>query len=232
MKIGISYETVGEMLELCRQLREGRLDRGRLEALLDHPDYQLEFARYEGRVSREEFMEFFTNFFQLNYEDIMNDDFKVHYENYQYLFANLDLYQEEYDKLKAYKVEDFNHQAEIALRGLPDGLELGNLKMVFTISIGMSFGWVWGNCSHFDVIQLIKTFGVEEFLSAVAHEIHHIGTEKLYEKIDIDNLPLEEMFYLYFSGEGLAVKYCNNAEGHLSRPLYPGKTNVGLDDFT
>lgn len=232
MKIEVSYETVGEMLQLCRQLKEGVLDRDRLESLLDHEDYQLEFARYQGRVSREEFIEFFINFFDLNYQEITNDDFKSHYENYQYLFANLDLYERECQKLEQYTKEDFALQAEIAMKGLPEDVSLPELKFVFTISIGMSFGWVYGNCSHFDVIQLVKEFGVEDFKSAVAHEIHHIGMNKFYEQIDLEGLSLEELFYLYFSGEGLAVKYCNNAEGHLSKPIYKGETNVGLDDFT
>lgn len=37
---------------------------------------------------------------------------------------------------------------------------------------------------------------------------------------------------MYFSGEGLAVKYCNNAEGVLSKSIYQSANNIGLDDFT
>jgi hypothetical protein len=40
------------------------------------------------------------------------------------------------------------------------------------------------------------------------------------------------MVYLYFSGEGLAVKYCNNAERVLSKSIYSGCKNIGLYSFS
>jgi uncharacterized protein YjbK len=65
------------MLELSRQVRDGRLDVERLGRALDHPDYQIEFERYSGRVSREEFIDFFSNFFSVDYEKILNRDLKA-----------------------------------------------------------------------------------------------------------------------------------------------------------
>ncbi len=233
MNINVRYETVYEMLELCKQLKEDRLDLKRLEKLLEHEDYQVEFARYKGRVSKEEFIDFFSNFFKLNYDEITNDDFKAHYQNYTYLFENLELYEKECEKLKDYTEEMFIEQTKKALLGLPKGFEYGDLNFIFTISIGMSFGWVHENNSHFDVIQLIKMNTLEGFKSSLAHEIHHIAMNRIFDDVlDFEKISPEELFYVYFSGEGLAVKYCNNAEGNLSKSIYDEQKNIGLDEYT
>ena len=38
--------------------------------------------------------------------------------------------------------------------------------------------------------------------------------------MDFNKLSLEEFFYICFAGEGLAGKYCNNASGIMSKPIY------------
>ncbi|MTI47463.1 DUF5700 domain-containing putative Zn-dependent protease [Sporosalibacterium faouarense] len=232
MKINIRFDTIDEMLNLCRQVKEGKLEISRLEKLLDHDDYQVEFQRYKGRVSRKEFINFFSNFPNLEYEEITNKDFKVHYDHFKYLFDNLDLYEKECKKLKDFSEEMFMEQTNHALKGLPENVNLHELNFIFTISIGMSYGWVYENNSHYDFIQMIKNSSVEEFKACLAHEIHHIGMNSIFDNSKIANFSPEELFYLYFAGEGLAVKYCNNAQGKLSNSIYDGEKNIGLDSFT
>ena len=137
-----------------------------------------------------------------------------------------------------FSITTLEEQKRIAQIGLPDDLDLGNITFLFTIGVGMSFGWPYcdeklGNFIHFDFIQLFKQFSIEEIHSFIAHEIHHIGVNSLHDNLDIGTLSLEEIFYLLFSGEGLAVKYCNNAEGTLSKRYDPNTApNLGLDPFS
>jgi hypothetical protein len=115
---------------------------------------------------------------------------------------------------------------------LPDDINLPHLNFVFTIGIGQSFGYAYNNGMHFDFLQLMRERSMDEFCSTISHEVHHVGISLLHDKIDLNSISLEALFYLYFSGEGLAVKYCNNAEGVLSKSIYKGPKNIGLDNFT
>ena len=44
---------------------------------------------------------------------------------------------------------------------------------------------------------------------------------------------IEGYFVQFFASEGLAVKFINNAQGVISKPLYPyQEKNIDLDDYT
>lgn len=232
MKINISFETIDEILELSRQVKNGSLDMERLNKVLDHPDYQVEFERYRGRVAREEFVDFFSNFFSIDYEKITNEDLKARYEAMKYFFDNLDNYIIECNKIKKFSKEIFEKQAEIAKRGLPDDFKFEEVSFIFNLGIGMSFGYPYKDYTVYDIVYLVKNESFESFLSILAHEIHHVGINHLESTLDIDKLSIEEMFYLYLSGEGLAVKYCNNCEGNMTKKIYDSKPNLGMDSFT
>ncbi|QTA37535.1 hypothetical protein JYK00_07310 [Thermosipho ferrireducens] len=232
MDFKIRYSTVKPMLELCQKLKDGKLEREELNGLLSHEDYEIEFERYEGRVSKNEFIEYFLNLMDLTEKDICNEDLKIHHKYYKDLLDNLEFYVEKNNELSRLTPELFKEQIEIALRGLPDDINLPDLNFIFTIGIGQSFGYVHKNNMHFDFLQLVKNMSIDDFCASIAHEVHHVGMNLIYENIDINTISLEELFYLYFSGEGLAVKYCNNAEGVLSKSIYDGPKNVGLDSFT
>ncbi|QEE15604.1 DUF5700 domain-containing putative Zn-dependent protease [Promethearchaeum syntrophicum] len=244
IKETISYEssTIERMISLCKQIKNGENKikiKEELDALLESPDYKIEFARYNGRVSKEDFRDYLLNFFSLNPEEIQNEDLKVRYEHFKYFFDNIELYISNIDKIhEIFSITTLEEQKKIAQIGLPEDLELGNITFLFTIGVGMSFGWPYcdeklGNFIHFDFIQLFKQFSIEEIHSFIAHEIHHIGVNQLHDKIDTASISLEQLFYLLFSGEGLAVKYCNNAEGILSKRFNSDITpNLGLDPFS
>ena len=233
MGIKIRCETINEMLGLCQQLKDNNLDIKRLEKLLDHPDYQLEFKRYREWLSKEEFIDFFINFNTSQKEYFTNKFIRSHYSNYKYLLDNLAEYKNKVKQIEAFEPEDFKREVDIALQGLPEDLEFGDdLEFVFTISIGSSFGWPYKNCSHYDVIQLFKDHTIDGFRSALAHELHHIGFLKWVNMNLVDEPTLEEQFFLNFAGEGLAVKYCNNAVGKLTTPLDKSNKNLGMDPFT
>jgi hypothetical protein len=232
MKVNISFDTIDEMLELSRQVRDGRLDMERLGRVLNHLDYQIEFERYNGRVSKEEFIDFFSNFFSIDYEKITNKDFKARYDNMKHLLDNIDYYITECNKIKQFSKDIFEKQAELAKRGLPDDLEFDEVSFIFNIGIGMSFGYPYKDYTVYDIVHLVRNETFESFLSVLSHEIHHVGINHLENTLDMDKLSIEGLFYLYFLGEGLAVKYCNNGEGNLTKRIYDSEPNLGMDSFT
>jgi len=233
MQFSINYSTILPMLQLCRKLKYGDLQEDELRQILRHEDYQFEFSRYKNRVSEEEFTNYFLNLPHLTEDAITNRDLKVHHNFYLYLLDNLDFFISKAQELPLYLTQDiFQEQINNALHWLPDGLILPDMKYVFTLGIGASGGYVFGNGSHYDFIQLIKYQSLDVFCSTLAHETHHVGFGVITKSIDIDSLPLEALFYWSFAGEGLAVKYCNNAEGVISKSIHEGAKNIGLDSFT
>lgn len=233
MTFSIRFSSIKNMIELCKRLNTKHVKKQDIENILKHEDYKFEFARYKGRVQEEEYTDYLLELTNLTEDRIKNIDLKIHHSYYIDLLNNLDLYTEKLKELeKSLTPELFEKQISIALKGLPDDITLPDLNFVFTIGIGQSFGYVYKNGMHFDFLQLVKDRSISEFCSTVSHEVHHVGMNIIHEQIDMNTISLESLFYLYFSGEGLAVKYCNNAEGVLSKGIYNGLKNIGLDSFT
>ena len=224
------------MVAFLENLSNGLFDDKQLELIMNHPDYEIEFLRYNKRVTKQKFKKYISKVLQLTEEQIEEEDLRVHHSCYLYFFKNIELYKKKILKLEQIFTPEFiNQQFYIAKNGLPDNLNIGDITIIFTFGIGMSFGYPYvketgENYIHFDVLQLIKDFSIDELKYQLAHEIHHIGVNQLHDAVDLSKISLEQLFLLYFSGEGLAVKYCNNAEGKLTKLIYPDKEpNLGLD---
>ncbi len=231
MKVNIRKDSVPVMIELMRSLKKGTLADDMLDELLDHPDYVMEFSRYNKGITREVFADYLKKFPALTENDISNINLRIHHKYYRDFYEDPDTYEKSLSLLD-FDSEALNEQAQIAKKGLPDDLKIEQVDLVFTIGIGPSFGYIHGNNIHFDFLQLVKEKSKAEFDASIAHEIHHVGFNALISEEAMRKLSLEELFYLYFSGEGLAVKYCNNAEGNLSKSIYPGPKNIGLDPYS
>lgn len=99
MQVNISYSTVTSMFELCKKHKEGKLNRNELEAMLDHKDYQVEIERYNnaagpgGKFSKEEYVEYFMNFFDLEESNIKPQMFRARYSQLKPFFDNIDVYE-------------------------------------------------------------------------------------------------------------------------------------------
>lgn len=232
MNIKIRHSTIYIMLDLFKSLLEGNDISSEINKLMEHEDYKVEFARYKGRVSKEEFIDYILNIQNITGEEITNEDLRIHHKYYKDLLDNIDFYSKKAEELNRFTTELFEQQIQVALKGLPDDIDLTDLNFIFTIGIGQSFGWVYEDNLHFDFLQLIKDKSNDDFSATISHEVHHVGINMLYKEIDFNSISLEELFYLYFSGEGLAVKYCNNAEGVLSKSINDGPKNIGLDSYS
>ncbi len=232
MQFKITYSSILPMLQLCKKQLNGTLEEDKLRQLLRHEDYQFEFSRYGKSITEDQFVDYFLRM-PCSTDEITNSALRSHHEDFLYLFNNLDYFFEKVELIPSILSRDiFQKQINFALQGLPSDLILPDMKYVFTIGIGGSYGYVHGNGSHYDFIQLMRNYDIESFHATIAHETHHVGFNAIQKCMDIDSLPLEALFFFCFAGEGLAVKYCNNAEGVISKAIYQGPKNIGLDSFS
>jgi|SRR5690554_1058190 len=230
----IEHSSIIPMLDNCQKLLRCCLTEDLLLRVLDHDTYNFEFSRYDGMISKAEYKEYFLNFPDIEEKSITNPGLKAHHIYYQHLFDNLELYKTRARELSS-KLEqvDFSRQIALARKGLPDELNMPVLRYHFSIGIGPSFGYVFKNGMHFDFLHIVRDDISPEILGAtIAHETHHVGMNVLFDNLNFEQLSLEEQFYLFFAGEGLAVKYCNNAQGVISCAINEGPTNIGLDHFS
>ncbi|MCB2291184.1 hypothetical protein LGK97_15750 [Clostridium sp. CS001] len=236
MKININYETAPRMFELCKKHKEGKLKRNELEALLDHKDYQVEFERYNnecgpnGKFSKKEYADFFMNFFDLEESNIKQKMLRNRYSQLKHFFDNIDIYEKKIDNIKNITEDDIRKALEYTHMGLPDDIRFDELNLIFSIGLGASGGWFYKNYSHFDLVKFLEE--IDSIPTVIAHECHHIGFNKMFENLDITEISPEEFLYLFIAGEGLAIKYCNNGEGVLTKKIYDDTANIGLDEFT
>jgi len=232
MSISISYSTISDMLNLIEKLSIKSLINKNLLELLMRKDYIMEFERYTNRISLDEFTKYFNSISILKESDIDNRDLRIHHKYICHALNNIDYYKEQLQQLNNIDNNMIDTQIKIALKGLPDYISIDGLNIVLTIGIGGSFGYIYKNNIHFDFLQLIKEVSISQFMASLSHEIHHYGIQQIVKSIDFSVMSLEDLFYFHFSGEGLAVKYCNNAEGILSKAIYDSKKNIGLDKYS
>lgn len=238
MEINIRYSTVPKMLELCRKHKEGKLQREELEELLEHEDYQLELERYNeeggprGGFSKDEFIEFYMNIFTLKQEDIKNVRLKARYASFISLFENLEHFEKQAELAMSINREHVLKALQYTYFGLPDDIRFDKLDIIISIGMGPSGGWYYKDSSQYDLISFFSDSNIDRMIHTIAHESHHIGMGRLYEALDTDKMAPEEYLYIFLSGEGLAVKYCNNADGILTKKIFNEETYLGYDEFT
>ena len=228
----IRLGSIQPMFELVQSLKHNNVTKNDVLAVLAHDDYDMEFKRYNGTITKEEFCDYFLRFPGLVEHDVKNPGLRAHHRYFRDLYDNLEWYQQRAAQLMSIGDDFFLKQIEVAQAGLPHDIDLSDVNFVFTIGIGQSFGYTHESSTHYDMLQLAKDHDIATFQSTIAHEVHHVGFKKIMQEINFDAITLEELFYIYFAGEGLAVKYCNNAEGVLSNALHPSVKNIGLDAYT
>ncbi|XCP84771.1 DUF5700 domain-containing putative Zn-dependent protease [Roseburia hominis] len=229
MKISVHKSSVFEVLQILRKKKAQEIDQAEVERVFSHEDYLFEFGRYQGRLSREEMIRYFLNFEYLKSGQIENEDLCQHHCFWLDFYFHVDEYE---DRICEF-LENFNDEQifaayEQARKGFPEGYTIPECKVVFTCGIGRSFGYPYQNGIHFDVLRLMKEQEImEDFQEIIAHELHHL----IYnQNIHIETEDIEGYFLQCFAGEGLAIKFTNNAQGLLSKKMYEDlSSNIGLD---
>lgn len=229
MNVLLCNTSIHAVLELLRKKKVQRLERTDVEELVTHPDYQFEFGRYGKRVSPTEFVDYFLNFEKLDLEDIQNYDLRNHHHCWLDLYENLDWFQKKNAEFfEKFDMEMMEEAYQIALAGFPQGYTVCGCKVIFTCGIGQSFGYPYENGIHFDMIQLFRDPDHQNFKYIISHELHHL---MFREHFKADCKQLENYFLQCFAGEGLAIKFTNNAQGVLSKKIHlDAPENLGLDE--
>jgi len=226
------------MMDAMRKLKRGELTRDELSAVLDHPDYLVEFLRYGQPdlpvcgITKSEYMEYLLNALTLTTDEIQNARLRMKHEDVLAFIQHIDEMDDSYLRLFELTDADIDRIQHNLETGLTQECldRLGDVTILLTISIGNSMGWPYENYIHFDVMQMNEMVKDKETLiSLISHEIHHIALSEFYAALETGLTPLEE-FLESFAYEGLAVKFNNNAQGLVSNALYPQETvNIGLD---
>ena len=241
-KIDFQMSSIPQMLIFLRDLKNGQADKSQISDIFNHPDYDFEFRRY--RIpSKEPLIDYFMQLNTIDESEIptlTEREFMLRYNHKHWLAAyeTPEHYQALYDRMKTLFTDETleNIYAQVR-RGLPANTDLSNIQAISTMSIGTSFGYVFDDAVHFDIMGFDK-YGIDldALPSIIAHEIHHIAMDR-WASTAIDSLTLEELFIFSFAQEGLAIKFCNNAEGIFSkaldstRPVMSGSINYLNERF-
>lgn len=216
------------MLEYVAGLASRPGDREMVRRILAHEDYQFELRRY-GISSVEHLIDYFSRLDTIPPEEIP-DLSGGHRRNHlrekhgQWLDCAGDpqKYEDRYERLKALFTDNFLADMQQRLTGMfPKGTEMiPDPAVVSTLSFGRSFGYPHEGALHLDLFGIDKYCTVEELPRIVLHEMHHLQMMKMAEGISGEQSLLDQ-YIRGFAWEGLAVKFCNNAEGVVSRRMEP-----------
>ena len=238
MKFHLKTTSILPMLDFLRKLKNNTADRNMLHEILNHPDYNFEFDRYEIK-SKDSVIDYIMRLGSVSEMDIpeldapRKDMLKHKHKKWLDAYQNPDYYEELYNKVKAVLSDEVLDEAcATAKRGLEKDMEIGDINAISTLSVGTSFGYVHQGAFHFDLLGIEEYGGLEMLPHMLSHEIHHIVLMKHVPPFS-NSLTLEEQFIQAFAYEGLAIKFCNNAKGVISKPIWDASpVNQGIDSFT
>ena len=230
MKINIQSQTVPAMVAWLKNARDrGVRDEKALRQLLNHPDYQVEFARYGEPnlpvcgIGYEEAVDFFLHFDGKKFE---NPRLDYKQEMCLAFYRDLDRRLEKIRMLQSITEQDLLLVQGLLENALPASAldAMLEITILLTVSIGNSMGWPYDHYVHFDVANLDAFQDKEEFLHVLAHELHHI----FFSRLMPEDMTPRQYFFLNFAFEGLAMHFCNNAETPGKPAKYPGGS-YGVD---
>ena len=219
------------MLDYVSGLSSHSGDQDAVRKLFAHEDYQFELRRYE-ISSAEHLIDYFSRLNTIAPEeipDLSGDHRRNHLreKHRQWLdcVSHPQKYYDRYERLKAFFTDGFLAEMQRKLAGMfPKGTEMiPDPAVVSTLSFGRSFGYPSEGAIHLDLFGVEEYCSMEELPRTVLHEMHHMQAFKMAENTRgfYDEFSLLERYIIGFAWEGLAVKFCNNAEGVISRRLEP-----------
>lgn len=142
MNILLCNSTIEKMFMLIKSKINGTLQRCDVVNLLNENDYQFEFERYCGRITTDEFADYFMTFEKLEPQEIINEDLKNHHLYWVDIYNNLENYINKTNNFfDEFNINTVKQSYEIATKGFPKGYNLDEFKLVFTLGIGQSYGY-------------------------------------------------------------------------------------------
>lgn len=224
------------MIRYVRDLRNGCACVDQLQSVLNHPDYQFECERYD-IACLEPFITYFSHIADIGEADIPNFNarspsaLRDRHRLWMEAYENPDACAKQYERTRAYldanKLDWITKQVR---KGLLAHHRIPDVDIVSTMGLGPSFGYFYKGALHFDLLSIGEAMA--SLPSVIAHEMYHIALWEVVSKF-MHSFSLEERYIFNPSGEGLAIKFCNNAAGTLSRPIDPSRAhNEGLDAYS
>lgn len=231
MYLEVSTSTILLIFELLEKKKQQYVTKEEISRILSHKDYQIEFKRYGNRLSKQEFLDYLLNFDSLSKTQIDNADLRNHHSYWVDFLHNLKFYKAEYNKLlNELKKLPLHSIPYIVKQSFPNDFIISSYEICFTCGIGASYGFPYKKKIYFDFLQYIKNQQYKTFTTTLNHELHHLI---FAENVKKEAKNIEGYFVQSFASEGLAVKFINNAQGVISKPLYPSQEkNIDLDDYT
>lgn len=217
--------SIPPMLEYVSSLGNAPGDLEAVRRILDHPDYRFEARRY-GLDSLDHVADYLSRLKVIapsDIPDLSRDHRKNSLRDKHQLWldcaARPEKYRDRLERVRSLFTEDFLAEMQGRLAAMfPAGTEMiDEPAVVSTLSFGQSFGYPHEGAIHLDLFGIERHCTMEELPGIVLHEFHHLQMMKLRDGMG-ELTPLE-LYIHWFSGEGLAVKFCNNAEGVVSRRM-------------
>lgn len=225
MKLRIS--SIPIMLEYLLEMNTASANKAVLRKIFDHEDYQFEVRRY-GLPSVEPLISYFSHLKIVKVKDIpdLSDERKSVLRDKHNLWldcaSNPQKYYNRYEKVKHIlcekNIQNLQHKLSAAF---PHEVAINDASIISTLSFGPSFGYVYENALHLDLFGIEDICTVEELPYIILHEMHHLQIQKLIGSYHsfTKNFSLLDNYIFRFTGEGLAIKFCNNAEGVVSKRI-------------
>ena len=158
MEIDLNMSSIMPMLGFLRDLKNGQADRKQISDIFNHSDYDFEFRRYEV-ASKENIIDYFMRINTITESEIpiLNQERKTALIDRHTLwlsaYENPEQYEILYDKINSFItdkiLDDICAQVK---RGLPTDIDIGKIRIISTMSIGPSFGYVFDGALHFDIM--------------------------------------------------------------------------------
>ena len=218
----IRTSTIPTMLHLIQQRLQGDDVSHDLALLLQHKDYQVQFAFYNQHEAGIGFTEsdFIACFHSLpdSLPAVHSIALRERMNDLLHVFNHLAYYQEKYLELISIDEACYQNALHATNTGLKSPLSDSAIEITITIGVGVSGGFNFNSNNFLDFVKSFCQKTPQGFLNTVSHELHHLGFKEQF-TMDYSSYRLVDAFIHFFAGEGMAIKFGNQFEGLLTSRL-------------
>ncbi|WP_425449308.1 hypothetical protein [Dethiothermospora halolimnae] len=152
----INKSTVLIMLDIIDRFNNGENVRRDLSDLLDHEDYQVQFEFFQNHkanigFTKKEYIDFFMNIRNIDHKSISSKALKYRIDDMINIMDNVEYYRAVYKKLEKVNSIAIMEALNKSKYGLPDDVDLRDVKLIFAIGIGVTGGFSYKNYTYYDL---------------------------------------------------------------------------------